>query len=349
MAFSKKALEHLDFSFEKTRFHQNLFLHFVSEHLTIREIPITEHPGIAPKIGWDYSSTIIAALPAYNEEKYIAKIISRVKLFVDTVLIVDDGSMDETQMIARQMGAYVIRHEKNLGYGAALQTIFAAARDLNADVLVTMDADGQHDPQDITRVLEPLLFGADVVIGSRFIGKTKNNIPSYRKVGMKVLDHATNIAGVKKVTDTQSGFRAYNKKAIDVVAINSAGMSVGSEILIQISDYPLKIAEVPITAIYDTKDTSTHNPLSHGISVLGRIIALISYRRPLPAFGIPGLILFIIGVAGSILAFFNYQITEHFPIPLSLLSAIILFLGLILGITGLILNALIVITGEHRK
>jgi hypothetical protein len=126
-------------------------------------------------------------------------------------------------------------------------------------------------------------------------------------------------------------------------------MSAGSEILIQASDANLNISEVPITASYDPSAPSTHNPVSHGIEVLGRIIALISYRRPLPAFGIPGLILFVIGVAGSILAFFDYRITEHFPLSLSVMSAIFLFLGLALGITGLILNALIVIVRENRK
>ena len=139
-----------------------------------------------------------------------------------------------------------------------------------------MDADGQHNPADIEKVLEPLLHGAEVVNGSRFLDKTTNTIPHYRRLGMKVLDTATTSAGVKKGTDTQSGFRAYGKKAISIISISGQGMSAGSEILIQISNKNLTLAEVPINVRYDLEDTSTQNPLSHGVSVLYHIIVQIS-------------------------------------------------------------------------
>ena len=167
-----------------------------------------------------------------------------------------------------------------------------------------MDSDGQHDPTDIEKVLEPLLHGADVVNGSRFIDKTKNIIPQYRQVGMKVLDTATAAAGVKKGTDTQSGFRAYGKKAISAINISGNGMSAGSEILIQISKKNLTIVEVPIKVRYDIDNTSTQNPLSHGLSVLYNIILMISSLRPLPAFGIPGLILVLMGIGISFYGIF---------------------------------------------
>ena len=349
MAFSQKALDHLDFPFEKTRFHQNLIKQFLLKNLSIKEVVITDHPNNLSKTEWDYSATVIAALPAFNEEMFLAKNIPLIKSYVDMVIIVDDGSTDATAQISQQMGAYVIKHSENRGYGAALQTIFSAARDLNIDAMVIMDADGQHTPADIEKVLEPLLQGADVVNGSRFLDKTTNTIPHYRKVGMKVLDTATTTAGVKKGTDTQSGFRAYGKKAISVISISGQGMSAGSEILIQISHKKLTLVEVPINVRYDIEDTSTQNPLSHGVSVLYDIIILISCLRPLPAFGIPALILVFLGIAAGYMAFSQYYLTSKFPFGLSMMSEMFIILGLLMGVAALILNAVIVIVKEHSN
>jgi glycosyltransferase involved in cell wall biosynthesis len=349
MAFSRGALEHLDFPFEKTRFHQNLIKQFLLKNLSIKEVAITDHPGNLPKTGWDYSPTVIAALPAFNEETFLAKNIPLIKSYVDMVIIVDDGSTDATANISQQMGAYVVKHPENRGYGSALQTIFSTARELNVDALVIMDADGQHNPADIEKVLEPLLQGADVVNGSRFMDKTTNTIPHYRKVGMKVLDTATTTAGVKKGTDTQSGFRAYGKKAISAISLSGQGMSAGSEILIQISNKKLRLVEVPINVRYDIQDTSTQNPLSHGVSVLYDIIILISCLRPLPAFGIPGLILVFLGIGAGYMAFSEYYLTSKFPFGLSMMSEMLLILGLLMGVSALILNAVIVIVKEHSN
>jgi len=349
MAFSRKALEHLDFPFEKTRFHQNLIRQFLLKNLSIKEVAVTDHPGTRLKTGWDYSATVIAALPAFNEETFLAKNIPLIQSYVDLVIVVDDGSTDATAPISQQMGAYVVKHPENRGYGAALQTIFSTARDLNCDALVILDADGQHNPADIEKVLEPLLQGADVVNGSRFLDKTANTIPNYRKVGMKVLDTATATAGVKKGTDTQSGFRAYGKKAISAISISGQGMSAGSEILIQISNKKLALVEVPINVRYDIVDTSSQNPLSHGVSVLYDIIILISCLRPLPAFGIPALILVFLGIGAGYMAFSQYYLTSKFPFGLSMVSEMFLILGLLMGVSALILNAVIVIVKEHSN
>jgi len=348
IALNRKSLEDLNFSFTPHEFKQRFIEHLIKRKLRIHEVAVTERPGVPKKVGWDDSVKVVAALPAFNEEKYIAKIIAGAQDRVDAVMVIDDGSSDATAAIARQMGAYVVSHEKNRGYGAALQTIFTTAKNLNLEAVVILDADGQHNPADIDKLLTPLQKGAGLVIGSRFIDKTKNNIPFYRKIGMKVLDIATASAGGKKGIDTQSGFRAYGKKAINIINISISDMSASSEILIQISDHNLKIAEVPISVRYDIKNTSTQNPIYHGISVLGSIIARISYRRPLPAFGIPGLILFIIGIAWGIFAFYNYEISRIVSLPLSLLSAVFIFFGLTMGIAGLILNAVIHIRVENR-
>jgi glycosyltransferase involved in cell wall biosynthesis len=343
IAFSRKGLESLDFPFEKTRFHQDLIAHFISKKIPIREVVISKRPSPTTKPGWDDSATVIAALPAHNEESPLAKIIPLIQQYVDLVIVADDGSTDATSAVARQMGAYVIRHPVNRGYGAALQTIFLTARELNADALVILDSDGQHNPADIEKVLKPLLNGADVVIGSRFLDSTKNNIPQYRKFGMKVLDTATAAAGVKKVTDSQSGFRAYGKKALSVISIRETGMSAGSEILIQISDNNLNVVEVPITVRYDIGNTSSMNPVSHGISVLGKIVTLISYRRPLLTFGVPGCVMIVAGMIAEIWVFAHLMETNTFHYILSLGSAVVLVLGMLLLIAGLILNELVVI------
>ena len=349
IAFNRDALEDLNVSFSRYDFKQKFLTHLINRGLVIYEVAVTERKDILKKTEWDDSVKTIAALPAYNEETHIARVISDAQEYVDAVLVVDDGSSDATAAIAQRMGAIVVRHPTNMGYGAVLQTIFSTARDLNLEAVVTLDSDGQHNPQDIEKVLAPLVDGADVVIGSRFLDKTQNNIPSYRKVGMKVLDTATAVAGVKKVTDTQSGFRAYGKNAINAIDITGAGMSAGSEILIQISDHNLNVVEVPISVRYDIKNTSTQNPVSHGITVLGNIIALISYRRPLPAFGIPGFILFVIGMFSASYAFAEYYATTKFPFTLSMMSLMLLMIGLLMGIAGLILNAMIVIVRENRS
>jgi len=152
-------------------------------------------------------------MPAYNEERSIAKMVLGCKKHVDQVVAVDDGSSDCTAEIAETLGAYVVRHEKNGGYGPALRSCFETARSLEADRMVIIDSDGQHDPVEIPRLLETLGDGTDLVIGSRFCRGNGRNVPAYRKVGMKVLDMATNVAGGVNVSDSQSGLRAYGRRA----------------------------------------------------------------------------------------------------------------------------------------
>jgi glycosyltransferase involved in cell wall biosynthesis len=348
LAFSGKALEHLDFPFEKSRFHQNLIKHFLAKNLIIQEVGVSERSVTTIKYRWDNSITIIAALPAYNEEIHLAKIIPLVKPYVDLVIVVDDGSSDATSIISQLLGVHVIKHPENRGYGAALQTIFSAAREFNADALVILDSDGQHDPEDIENVLEPLLSGVDVVIGSRFLDTTKNTVPHYRKIGMKVLDTATVAAGVENGIDTQSGFRAYGKKAISAINISGTGMSAGSEILIQIKDKNLSIVEVPITVRYDIEETSSQNPITHGVLVLYKIIGMISYQRPLPAFGIPGFVLVIIGFVFGSWAITEYYTTATFPFVLSMIGGVFLMMGLLLIVAALILNYLVIFVTKEK-
>lgn len=350
LAFSRKTLENLDFRSEGPILNQYLFSHLDHLEFKIFEVPVSFKKERKEFSSWGFSPKILAAMPAYNEEMFIAKLILTAQKYVDGVLVVDDASNDTTGQIAKELGALVVRHQKNSGYGAALKTIFETARKLDVESLVILDADGQHNPEDINNLLLALeKCEADVVIGSRFIGGNHKNIPKYRKVGMKILDGATRVAGVSEISDSQSGFRAYGKKAIDVIKLTGNGMSAGSEILMQISDHNLKIAEVPINVRYDIKGTSSENPMVHGIGVLYRIIGLISYRRPLPAFGIPGLTFVLLGIIAGSWAFSEYYTTSRFPYLVSMGSALLLVLGLLLVSVGLILNYLVVFVAEQKN
>jgi len=350
LAFSKKALASLDFPSEGEKIIRDLIYYFDKQGFKISEVSITLQKRQIGISIWDSPIKVLAAMPAYNEEKSIAKTILAAQRHVDCVLVVDDGSTDATGQIAKKLGAMVVRHPKNCGYGAALRTIFMKAKKLDIDALVIFDADGQHDPKFIPKLLERLGEGdVDVVVGSRFIQGDQKEIPRYRIFGMKVLDQATEIAGADATTDSQSGFRAYGKKAINAINISKEGMSAGSEILVQIAENKLRIAEIPIIARYDIEDTSSENPLKHGGMVLFNIIGIISYRRPLAAFGIPGFLLVIIGFIFGSLAITQYYATAEFPFVLAMLSALSMVMGLLLMITALILNFLVRFVKEHMK
>lgn len=284
----------------------------------------------------------LVAMPAYNEEAAIAKTVLGARQHADAVLVVDDGSKDETARIAEALGAIVVRHETNRGYGGALQTIFGTARGMGVEELVIIDADGQHNPQEIPGLLAGLRQGNDVVIGSRFMDDSGTEIPTYRKVGMKVLDTATVFAGDGlSITDSQSGFRAYGRRAIEAIRINDDGMSAGSEILVQASDHNLKIAEVPIRVRYDIKGASSENPISHGIRVLMNIVRLISLRRPLIFFGAPGALITGLGLLAEIYTFSQLYQTGDFHYIVFTGGFSMLILGLLLATVGVILYSLV--------
>lgn len=249
---------------------------------------------------------IVAGIPAYNEEKTIAKVILLAQKHVDRVIVCDDGSTDLTAEMAQRLDSVVIRHEKNSGYGAALQSLFEKARTLGADVMVTLDADGQHNPEDLPKLVRPILDNeADIVIGSRFLEGTGGSIPRYRRIGIKLITKLSNGTLKSKISDAQSGFRAYSKRAIRGLRLQENGMGVSAEILMKAGQQDLRVVEVSIGVNYKGIRTSTHNPLRHGLNVMAAIFRLIVYERPLDFLGIPGTILFLAGVVMAIL--FHYQ------------------------------------------
>src|SRR5665647_2745070 len=162
---------------------------------------------------------IAVILPAYNEEVSIGSIVLLTRIQADKVIVVDDGSTDRTAAVARKAGAEVIVHEVNMGKGRALKTGFEAAA--GADIIVTMDSDGQHDPAEIPKLVILIIEeDADMVNGSRYLNGVDKNTPAYRRIGQTVLDGFTNINSGLKITDSQSGFRAFAASTIDLSLIH---------------------------------------------------------------------------------------------------------------------------------
>ncbi len=215
----------------------------------------------------------IVAMPAYNEGQYIGKLANEIKEYADEIIVVDDGSTDGTAKLAEKAGAMVIRHESNLGYGVAIQSILNEVRKRTFGVLVIIDADTQHYPSDIPALVKPIANGYDLIIGAR----NHKDIPFYRFVGGKVLSIFTRILSGENVSDSQSGFRAYSKKAVSKIKPKEKGMAVGSEIIYEATRHKLRIIEVPISIRY-TSDSSTTNPAVQGFYTLYRIVVMI-YRR----------------------------------------------------------------------
>lgn len=282
---------------------------------------------------------IIVAMPAYNEEKYIGSVVLQAGQYADETIVVDDGSTDHTSEIARLAGATVVRHEENKGYGRAIQSIMARAKQRNADILVILDADSQHSSEEIPVLVKAVSEGSDVVIGSREM--QRNVIPPYRRMGQRVLSKLTYIASRRKLSDTESGFRAYSRKAIDTLKLKEKGMAVSSEIVSEATAKGLKLAEVPISVTY-TKDGSTLNPVIHGFDVLNRIMVMISERRPLLFFGLFGSICLVLGiVAGVGVVLAMYSDAGLLATGTALVSVLLVTIGLLTIFTGVILNVLV--------
>jgi glycosyltransferase involved in cell wall biosynthesis len=236
---------------------------------------------------------IVAAIPSYNEERNIAKVIMSVRKYVDKVIVCDDGSKDMTAEIATALGADVIKHTRNMGYGAALASLFKRARETNADVVVTIDGDGQHNPADIPLLTKPITSGeADIVIGSRFSGAGPNGVPKYRQLGINAITKLSERSrrsseSSSSLTDAQSGLRAYGRRALEVIHPSEMGMGASTEILSSAWDSQLNVKEIPVNITYHD-DSSTHNPLFHGLDVILSTVKHLSIKHPLIFYGVPG-------------------------------------------------------------
>lgn len=284
------------------------------------------------------SPKVIVAMPAYNEGRYIGSLVLQAKQYADEVIVLDDGSTDHTAKVAKLAGATVIRHEKNKGVGAAIQRILAQARQSDPDILVLIDADAQHDPEEIPALVQAISEGFDLVIGSRKI--RRNNIPAYRWAGQRVLSYLVRVLSRRKLSDTESGFRALSKKTISQIRLKETGFAVEAEMISVAIAKGLKVTEVPVSIIY-TKDGSTLNPLRHGFGVLNRIMVMISERRPLLFFGLGGAILVALGAVAGVAVIRVYYSSYVLATGSALISILLITAGLLSIFTGIILNVLV--------
>lgn len=288
---------------------------------------------------------ILACIPAFNEEYVIGKVVKKALEFVNEVVVCDDGSSDSTQSEARKAGASVIPHNKNLGKGATMKSLFKYALESKADVIVTIDGDGQFLPEEIPLLVNPIIEKkSDIVIGYRF--DDKDEMPSYRKVGNKILDKMTNMASELPFRDTQSGFRAYSRKSIEMIKFSADGFGADSEILIDASRKGLKISEAKVTVLYNTgNETSTKHPVSHSGDVIASLVELVALRHPLKYLGVPGFVLLLIGIAYSVVVISIFNETRYFSIP----STFVAFGSLVLGLMLILMSVVLFAIGRATK
>ena len=289
---------------------------------------------------------VMAIIPVYNEERFIGSVVLKTKEYANIVLVIDDGSTDGTSAVARAAGAEVIQHEENQGKGVALNTGFRRARELAPDVVVTLDGDGQHFPEELCLVTKPVLEDqADIVVGSRYL-QGQCEVPQSRVWGHRFFNLVTNRLSGIAVTDSQSGFRAFSRQAIEAISLSSKSFSVESEMQFLANDYHLRIREVPITIKY--LDKPKRSILSQGLVVLSGILRLVGQHRPLLYFGVPGIIFLLIGLIWGVQVINLYNRHQMLSVGhvlagtgLVTLGTLSLFAGLILhSVRGLLLDLL---------
>ena len=280
---------------------------------------------------------IIVIIPAYNEERFIGSVILKLKKFPVDIIVVDDGSTDETAFIAKMAGAVVCKQEKNQGKGVALNTGFRAARESSPDAIVMLDADGQHLPEELPQIVKPILTGeADIVVGSRYIQNTTNT-PMIRRWGHQFINLATTLPSGVSVSDSQSGYRAFSQRAFELADFHSSGFSVESEMQFLAHEHGLKVVEIPIIIRYT--DKAKRSPFSQGMTVLGGILKLTGQYRPLLYFGVPGMILLMTGIGWGFVVVQRYEVTHILATGYAMICLLLSIIGLIMLSTGFILHS----------
>ncbi len=302
-----------------------------------------EKPNMAPMI--------FVGIPAFNVERNIAKIVVQARQHCDKVIVCDDGSSDETGRIAESLGCTVVRHSRNLGYGAAIRTLIDTARKEGADVLVTVDGDGQHSPKEISALVDPIVQGrADLVIGTRFgLADADRNIPKFRKLGIRAITKLVNGLSKQSITDAQSGFRAYGKRALSTIHPGEQGMGASTEILLEAKASELRVLEVPTTVRYSSDSRSTHNPAYHFADVIASTMKVASLHHPLLFFGIPGVFFLATSMAFGVWALNIFSQEGRLVTNLTLISIGTAIIGIILLTAGVLLFTLVTLLRGTRN
>ncbi|QLD88779.1 glycosyltransferase family 2 protein [Natronomonas salina] len=282
---------------------------------------------------------IIVGIPTYNEEVAIGSVVLNSQQYADEVIVVDDGSTDQTVEIATQAGATVIKHPENKGKGGAIKTLLSHAQNRDLDALVLLDGDGQHVPRDIPDVVEPILQKeCDFTIGSRYLDEETTETPLHRRIGQRVLDYLTLGSSGQNLTDTQSGFRAFSPGAVAKMNLRTDGMGVESEMIGEATANNLDIKEVPIDVRYDNIDGQTYSSMQHGLTVAAFITQLIRDRHPMLFFGVPALLMLIAGGGVMTHSAWLYQATGQFHQWRVIISGFTILVGTICLFCGLVLS-----------
>ena len=280
----------------------------------------------------------IVVIPAYNEDRFIGSLVLKVREYVNTVIVVDDGSTDNTAVVANAAGAIVVQHRANCGKGIALNSGLRAAQVLAPQVIIILDGDGQHYADDIPRVARPVLEGrADIVVGSRFLGQ-HNDIPPYRVVGQHALTLITNLLSGIGITDSQSGFRAFSRRALKTATWLASGFAVESEMQFVVRESHLAVLEVPIKCTY--AEPAKRNPVGHGLEVIRGLVRLVVHYRPLLFFGVIGMLLLLIGLVLGMWVANIYFATHTLAVGYALTSVLLVLLGEQTLLCGIILYSM---------
>jgi glycosyltransferase involved in cell wall biosynthesis len=270
-------------------------------------------------------------------------VVLQARTYAVQVIVVNDGSTDETGAIAQAAGATVLQHRHNMGKAAALNTGFLYAKRLVAaarspvGVVVVMDGDGQHQCSEIPRLAAPILSGeADLVVGSRFLG-VKSRIPRWRVFGQQALTLATNLGSGFNLTDSQSGFRAFAPKVLKALDFETDGFSAESEMQFLAQKSGLRVKEVPVHVTYE--EPPKRNPFAQGLAVVNGILRLTGQYRPLLYFGAPGILLLMFGMGLGIWVVQRFSVSGELAAGFAMVCLLLSIFGMILISTGVTLHS----------
>lgn len=286
-----------------------------------------------PKVILPLYNNLLIGIPAYNEQDNISEVVHRARRHGD-VLVYCDGCTDSTAHRARKAGAkYVVEESPNLGYGGALDQIFHYARHYDYDRLIILDGDGQHDPDQIPQ-FSYALNNADIVVGNRFIGQ--HDTPVHRQMVIRTINTLLGIG------DSQCGFRAYSKKALNMIKLSDYGMGASLEVLHIARMNKLTIAETPCRILY--KEATHSSPtLIHGRMLVETLFWSLIWGRPLTVLAIPSSILGLYGLYSLSKLMYIYQTLNTFAIGLAIVGIGSILMGLML-----FLSAVIIVVGRRQ-
>lgn len=283
-------------------------------------------------------TNVVAIIPAYNEARFIGSVVLQTRKYVEKVIVVDDGSTDATAEIAHAAGAVVVRHERNLGKGKALNTGLQIARGFCPRAVVLLDGDGQHLPSEIPRVLAPILNGeADMTVGSRYLDGN-SRVPRIRVWGHRFFNFLINRSSGVPLTDSQSGFRAFSSHVLDALNFHSSGFSVELEMQWLARQQGWRVKEVPVTILY--ADKPKRPVWVQGLSVLDGFLRFIGQERPMLTFSLIGLLLLLTGMGWGVCVVEIYRRTQLLAVGYALICVMLTILGSICISTGFILHSL---------